>query len=155
LIRRLASQPGVAVGWFDIANIIHDMYCEQVKTMKTKLNPLLKLGVVSALLLGLCASVLLVRAADSKTWTGEVVDLMCYLDHGAKGDKHAGCAEKCIKSGGPVGLLTKDDQLYLVIGDHEPINDKLAAYAAKTVTLKGKVVERNGMKMIENAEIEK
>ena len=93
--------------------------------------------------------------AATKSVTGEVVDLMCYLDHGAKGAKHKGCAEKCIKSGGPVGLLTSDDQLYLVIGNHEPINDALASKAAQTVTLKGKVVERNGMKMIENAELEK
>lgn len=92
--------------------------------------------------------------AQTKSITGEVVDLMCYLDHGAKGDKHKGCAEKCIKSGGPVGLLSGED-LYLVIGDHKPMNDELAAKAAQTVTLKGKVVEKNGMKMIENAELEK
>ena len=97
-------------------------------------------------------------AADDKgatqTVKGEVVDLMCYLDHGAKGEKHKGCAEKCIKSGGPVGLLS-EDQLYLVIGDHKPMNDELAAKAGETVTLKGKVVEKHGMKMIENAELEK
>ena len=90
------------------------------------------------------------KAAEMQSIKGEVVDLMCYLDHGAKGEKHKGCAEKCIKSGGPVGLLS-GEQLYLVIGDHEPINDKLAGKAAETVTLKGKVVERNGMKMIEKA----
>jgi hypothetical protein len=93
-------------------------------------------------------------AAATKSVTGEIVDLMCYIDHGAKGEKHKGCAEKCIKSGGPVGLLSGDD-LYLVIGDHKPMNDELAAKAAQTVTLKGKVVEKNGMKMIENAEFEK
>jgi hypothetical protein len=97
-------------------------------------------------------------AADDKAATqsikGEVVDLMCYLDHGAKGEKHKGCAEKCIKSGGPVGLLS-EDQLYLVIGDHKPMNDELASKAGETVTLKGKVVEKHGMKMIENAELEK
>jgi hypothetical protein len=93
-------------------------------------------------------------SATTQTIKGEVVDLMCYLDHGAKGDKHKGCAKKCIESGGPVGLLTADDQLYLVIGDHKPINTELAAKAAQTVTLKGKVVERNGMKMIENAELQ-
>ena len=92
--------------------------------------------------------------AATKSVTGEIVDLMCYLDHGAKGEKHKGCAEKCIKSGGPVGLLSGDD-LYLVIGDHKPINDELLAKAAQTVTLKGKVVEKHGMKMIENAELEK
>jgi len=93
-------------------------------------------------------------AAQTQTVTGEVVDMMCYLDHGAKGEKHKGCAEKCIKSGGPVGLLS-GDTLYLVIGDHKPINDELSEKAAQTVTLKGKVVERNGVKMIENAQLEK
>jgi hypothetical protein len=97
-------------------------------------------------------------AADDKPATqsikGEIVDLMCYLDHGAKGEKHKSCAEKCIKSGGPVGLLS-EDQLYLVIGDHKPMNDELASKAGETVTLKGKVVERNGMKMLQNAELEK
>jgi hypothetical protein len=108
-----------------------------------------------ALAVGVAALAGMARAADVQSIQGEVVDLMCYLDHGAKGEKHAGCAEKCIKSGGPVGLLTKDDQLYLVIGEHKAINDQLAPLAAKTVTLEGKVVERNGVKMIENASIKK
>jgi hypothetical protein len=93
-------------------------------------------------------------SSETQTIKGEVVDLMCYLDHGAKGDKHKGCAKKCIESGGPVGLLTADDQLYLIIGDHQPMNKELADKAAQTVTLKGKVVERNGMKMIEKAELQ-
>jgi len=91
-------------------------------------------------------------SAQTKTIKGEVVDLMCYLDHSAKGDKHKSCASTCIKNGGPVGLLSGED-LYLVVGEHKPINDQLAEKAAQTVSLKGKVVERNGMKMIENAEI--
>ncbi len=99
-------------------------------------------------------------AADEKaggqtqTLKGEVVDLMCYLDHGAKGEKHKGCAETCIKSGGPVGLLS-GDQLYLVVGEHKPMNKELAPYAGQTITLAGKVVEKNGMKMIENAQVVK
>jgi hypothetical protein len=93
------------------------------------------------------------ETGGTQTIKGEVVDLMCYLDHGARGEKHAGCAEKCIKGGGPVGILTSDKQLYLIVGDHKPMNDELAAHASKTITVKGKVVERDGMKMIENAEI--
>lgn len=92
-------------------------------------------------------------AGGEKTIKGEVVDLMCYLDHGAKGENHKQCASKCIRSGGPVGLLTSDDQVYLVIGEHKPINEELANKAAQKVTLKGKVVERSGMKMIENAQL--
>ena len=86
---------------------------------------------------------------------GEVVDLACYIDHGAKGDKHAGCAQKCIESGLPVGLKAEDGKTYVVIGQHEPMNKTLAPLAGKTVTLKGKVVSRDGLNMIANAELVK
>ena len=89
-----------------------------------------------------------------KEVTGEVVDVMCYVDHGAKGEKHAACAAKCIRGGGPAGI-TSEGKTYLVVGDHKPMNDQLAEYAGKTVTLKGKVAERDGISMIENAEIVK
>jgi hypothetical protein len=91
---------------------------------------------------------------ETKSIKGEIVDLMCYLDHGAKGDAHKGCATTCIKSGGPVGLLS-GEELYLVVGEHKPMNDVLADKAAQIVTLRGKVVERNGVKMLENAELVK
>jgi hypothetical protein len=120
---------------------------------------LFKSAIVTLTLGAVLAQPALMLAADAKADTttikGEVVDLMCYLDHGAKGEKHKTCATKCIKSGGPVGILTSDDQLYLIIGDHKPINDELASKAAETVTVTGKVVEKHGMKMIENAQLEK
>jgi hypothetical protein len=128
---------------------------EKGSTMKTIPKGILKPGALVALAAGLWLPASVARGDELKTVTGEVVDLMCYLDHGAKGAEHAACAENCIKSGGPVGLLTKDDQLYLVIGDHKPINKQLASHAAKTITIKGKVVERHGMKMIENIQIMK
>src|SRR5438876_2137926 len=93
-------------------------------------------------------------AAAEKTVTGEIVDMMCYVDHNAAGDKHASCAAKCIKGGGPVGIVS-EGKTYLVVGDHRPMNDQLAEYAGKTITLKGKVAERDGISMIENAEIVK
>lgn len=93
--------------------------------------------------------------AELHTIKGEVVDLMCYIDHAAVGEKHAKCAQTCIESGGPVGILTADGKLYLVVGQHEPMNKQLAPLGGKTITLKGKVAERSGMKMIENAEIVK
>jgi hypothetical protein len=87
--------------------------------------------------------------------TGEILDMACYLDHGAQGDKHASCAKTCIESGLPVGIKTREGKTYLVIGVHKPINNVLAAYAAKTITIKGKLVERDGFSMIANAEIVK
>jgi len=93
-------------------------------------------------------------AAATKTLTGEVVDMMCYVDHGASGEKHAACAAKCIKGGGPVGI-TSEGKTYLIVGDHKPMNAQLAEYAGKTITLQGKVAEKDGISMIENAEIVK
>jgi len=94
-------------------------------------------------------------AAASKEVTGEVVDMMCYVDHNAVGEKHGqSCGAKCVKSGGPVGIVS-DGKAYLVVGEHKPINDQLAEYCGKTVTLKGKMAERGGIAMLENAEIVK
>lgn len=93
-------------------------------------------------------------ASASKQVTGEVVDLMCYIDHGAVGDKHAGCGNKCIKGGGPVGIV-ENGKAYLVVGEHQPMNDQLAESCGKTITLKGKIAERGGIALLENAEIVK
>lgn len=93
-------------------------------------------------------------AAAEKTLTGEIVDLMCYVDHNATGDKHASCAAKCIKGGGPVGIVS-EGKTYLVVGDHKPMNEQLAEYAGKTITLKGKLASSGGLSMLENAEIVK
>ncbi len=94
-------------------------------------------------------------ASAEKTVSGEVVDMMCYVDHNAMGKKHGqSCGAKCIRSGGPVGIVS-EGKAYLVVGEHKPINDQLAEYCGKTITVKGKLAERGGMAMIENAEIVK
>ena len=94
-------------------------------------------------------------AGAEKTVTGEIVDMMCYVDHNAVGESHGqSCGAKCIKGGGPVGIVS-DGKAYLVVGEHKPMNDQLAEYCGKTVTLKGKAAERGGIAMLENAEIVK
>jgi hypothetical protein len=90
--------------------------------------------------------------------TGEVVDLVCYIDHNAYSGtdpKHVDCAKKCINLGLPVGLKGNDGKTYLLIGEHKPINSELASLAAETITVKGKLVSRDGFNMIENVEIMK
>ena len=90
--------------------------------------------------------------AATKEVTGEIVDMMCYVDHNAIGAKHANCGEKCIKNGGPVGIVSEGKAI-LVVGAHKPMNDELAPLAGKTVTLKGKMASNGGVAMLENAEI--
>lgn len=94
-------------------------------------------------------------AASEKTITGEIVDMMCYVDHNAVGESHGqSCGSKCIKNGGPVGIVD-NGKAYLVVGEHKPMNDELADSCGKTITLKGKLSERGGIAMLENAEIVK
>jgi hypothetical protein len=121
----------------------------------------LKVGVAASFIAALAFSPLALAqeqgkekldAAGTNSVTGEVVDMMCYVDHGATGDKHAACAAKCIKGGGPVGI-TSEGKTYLIVGDHKPMNGQLAEYAGKTITVKGKLAARDGINMIENAEI--
>jgi type 1 fimbria pilin len=92
------------------------------------------------------------KTADkSVTITGEVVDLGCYLGHGAKGADHKSCALKCISGGMPMGLLTSDGKLYLLTMSHEtadPFN-AVKDLAAEQVSITGSVFERNGMKSLE------
>ena len=122
-----------------------------------------KIAVVTTFIAALAVSPLAIAqehehgddAAASKEVTGEVVDMMCYIDHNAMGEKHGqSCGTKCIKSGGPAGIVS-DGKAYLVVGEHKPMNDQLAEYCGKTITLKGKLAERGGIAMIENAEIVK
>jgi hypothetical protein len=101
-----------------------------------------------------------VSAADpgsdqTVTVKGEVIDMVCYTDSGASGKDHADCAKTCISAGLPVGLKGEDGKIYLLIGDHKPMNKELVKYAAETITVKGKGVSRDGVNMIENAEIVK
>ena len=65
-------------------------------------------------------------AGETKKISGEVVDMACYVDHNATGEKHADCAKKCITAGLPVGLKADDGKTYLLIGEHKPLNSELA-----------------------------
>jgi type 1 fimbria pilin len=94
-------------------------------------------------------------AGETKKITGEVIDMACYIDHNATGEKHTDCAKKCITSGLPVGIKADDGKTYLLIGEHKPLNAELAQYAAKKITVEGKIATRDGIYMIENAVIMK
>jgi len=91
------------------------------------------------------------KKAETRTVQGEIVDLGCYLGHGARGAEHKGCALKCIANGMPMGILTEDGELYLLTMSHKDADPFAAAkeLAAQTVQITGKLIEKNGMKAIE------
>src|SRR4029453_4833151 len=95
------------------------------------------------------------QAGEEVSVRGEVVDMVCYMDHNATGPEHVDCPKTCIKRGLPVGIKADDGKTYLLIGEHKPINPEVVSLGAKTIPVKGKLVSREGFNMIENAEIVK
>src|ERR1022692_3666450 len=49
------------------------------------------------------------------TVRGEIVDFSCYLEVGKHGEKHRGCAQRCLTNGQPIGLLTQNGNLYMLM----------------------------------------
>ena len=95
------------------------------------------------------------RGAGGKdvTVTGELVDMACFMAHEGRGKKHAKCAEQCVLGGAPVGLVTDDGKVYLLVEDHStPKAKKPYAQAkemvAETVTITGHAYERGGVQAV-------
>lgn len=85
--------------------------------------------------------------------TGEVIDTKCYLTGmmGGRGAEHEDCAIACIKGGLPPGIVEdKTGVVYILVPEKgtKGGNESLVQYAAKTVTVKGKVVEKGGSKLL-------
>jgi len=85
------------------------------------------------------------------TLTGEVIDLYCYMEHpkSATGLDHMKCAKSCIKKGLPIGFLSKG-VVYTIIGsEHQSAANMVVDYAGRQSTIKGKLIEHNGVKAVE------
>jgi len=105
-----------------------------------------------SVLAAILAGFLFAPSVRADTVTGEVVDLACYMPHPetGHGPGHKKCAETCAKKGLPLGLLTDDKQVYLLLEDHE--NSKpygqLKDKAAEKITVEGNKVAQGGMQGI-------
>jgi len=89
-------------------------------------------------------------AQEDITVKGEVVDMSCYMSKGAKGPEHRACAQNCVKTGTPIGILTGAGDVYLLVDDH----DKPEAYesakklAGDQAEITGKKFSRGGVAAI-------
>lgn len=87
---------------------------------------------------------------DADTWTGEVVDVACYVVKGVKGDANRKCGLTSVKNGQPMGLLTDDGTLVLLVRDpkanaaYQGLKDRVGRRAQVTGTL----AEKDGMKVV-------
>jgi len=76
---------------------------------------------------------------------GEVVDFSCYLQLGKHGEKHRACGQKCVQNGQPIGLLTQDGTLYMLMPEeHDPRRDGGVDAKASASDHMGHIVRVNG-----------
>ena len=104
------------------------------------------------------ASSIMGKPVEGKTTTivGEVIDLSCYLQVGKHGDMHRDCGQKCVRNGQPVGLLTEEGSVYMLIDEeHDPRRDGLTEFRkqaveqmANIVTVHGTLTEVDGLKAL-------
>jgi hypothetical protein len=99
-------------------------------------SKLLAVAASFALAAGVVTTVWAQGKAEDKTVEGELVDMSCFAKGGAKGDKHAACGEKCLKSGVPAGILI-DGKVMTIATNPVP----LAQYAGRTIRIEGKANE--------------
>jgi hypothetical protein len=67
-----------------------------------------------------------------------------------KGSGHRKCAETCAKKGMPLGILTDDKQVYLLLEDHENPKpyEQAKAKAAEKITVEGDKATQGGLQAI-------
>ncbi|MEX6691290.1 hypothetical protein QTN47_27520 [Danxiaibacter flavus] len=117
--------------------------------MKNILSRCLKIAGLLSVSLAMSSITSFAQSGD-KTISGEVLDMSCYMAKGAHGMDHKDCASSCIKGGSPMGLLTSDGKVYLLVENH----DKKDAYAeakkhaGEQVTVSGTVSEKGGLQGI-------
>jgi hypothetical protein len=83
--------------------------------------------------------------AKSATVVGEIVDFSCYLQIGKHGEKHRSCAQKCFNNGQPIGLLTSNGSLYMLMEEeHDLRRDGQTDFRKAAVDHAGHIMEVTG-----------
>jgi len=90
--------------------------------------------------------------AKPASWTGEIVDMSCYTGHGATGEKHGHeCGAKCVANGTPMGLLTSNGKVMLLVLDHDNADPYNACkgWVGDKVEVTGTLASRGGINAID------
>jgi hypothetical protein len=90
------------------------------------------------------------KAQDQMTVKGEVLDLTCYVSKGSKGERHKTCAKMCAKKGLPLGVLTDDGKVLVLIEDHDDPDPYTAVkdLAGERAEITGKHYAKDGVESL-------
>jgi hypothetical protein len=85
------------------------------------------------------------NAGKPATVVGEILDFSCYLQIGKHGEKHRSCAQKCFTAGQPIGLLTEDGTMYMLMEEeHDPRRDGLTDFRKAAIEHASHIMEITG-----------
>ena len=119
-----------------------------------------RVGALAGTFLLLMATGAAAQAAKSKpvTVTGRVVDNICWLSMGQKGEGHRECAIGCDKAGVRMALLDeKANVLYTLMADKPFVdpNSQIREHLERVVTVKGDLFEvAGGQKILAIKEVQ-
>lgn len=96
------------------------------------------------------------KSGASMEMIGEILDMNCYMTHGATGPKHAKCAKACALKGAPLGLLDDKGGVHLLVADHsnEKPMKRAVELAGEKVKISGKMSEKGGLSAVVLASVE-
>jgi hypothetical protein len=116
-----------------------------------KKKSVIVLALAAFLAAGLSLAIQAEDEGEKVTVQGEILDMACYVGHGAKGPDHAKCAKNCVKGGRPMGLLAKDGTVYLLYASHDEGSpfEQAKEFAGQQVELSGLMASQAGIKGIE------
>lgn len=82
---------------------------------------------------------------------GEILDMACYIGHGARGPSHKRCAQKCAEHNMPLGILTDDGKVYLLYPKHGAEEDfeSVKQLAGAKAKITGNAQDKDGLRGIE------
>jgi hypothetical protein len=85
------------------------------------------------------------------TLTGEIIDFSCYLQLGKHGEKHRTCGQGCARNGQPIGLLTENGEMYMLMAEeHDPRRDGLTDFQRAGVEHMGHIMQVTGTASMHN-----
>ena len=97
------------------------------------------------------------NTAKAVTIKGEVVEMSCYANMGAKGASHKQCAIACANNGHSLGLVEDNTgKVYMVVSPIDKnTRDTLLPYVADHVSVTGTVIEKGGTNFLNLQSIER
>lgn len=88
------------------------------------------------------------------TLEGRIVDLQCFMSEKFASSDHAKCTADCIRAGVPAAIETNSGLVMIGMGTKSP-SAQLVPFALEKAKITGKLYDRDGVRYVDMAKIEK